>query len=470
MIRKVSRVLVVIMIILSLSVSVQAVTQNNDEVSIESAIYNIKETLRAIETMKYKGTVDQEILKELASQITILERAVTVSGKSASNDVVRVVELAEKSIKGLEGEGAVKADAAIIAIKQSLGIKSEQSEVKVSNKDAAVNLPDIQKHWGKDYISYLVNKGAIAGYPDGTFKPDQTISKAEFVKIAVSSAQNGKFTLADKGEHWASGVFRDAQTKFILRRNEMPESDWNKPITRYEMAMVMVRITENILKEDKTGTSGVANIMADYQEVSNKTEYQYYVEQAYMKGLISGMDKQGTFGGAKTGTRAEAATMVTRMLEVSKREKVDTTKVPTGTGKEIVWNSPDKPLVPKAGDVFVKKDGTKVTLKVHEETGVLGYGQNVDLYSGTKLINGHIFKHGDLGTPSMGYDSQTFLVDSRTGSGFFRNDWLKIESYELQQAFKIKNPKEGQIVGQWTQYLRGANGECDWVWIGPSNN
>lgn len=465
--RGISKILV-IMIILSLSVSVQAVTQNNDEVSIDSAIYNIKETLRAVETMKHKGTIDQDILKELASQITTLERAVTVSGKSASNDVVRVVELAEKSIKGLEGEGAVKADAAIIAIKQLLGIKSEQSEVKVSNKDAAVNLPDIQKHWGKDYISYLVNKGAIAGYPDGTFKPDQTISKAEFVKIAVSSAQNGKFTVADKGEHWASGVFRDAQTKFILRRNEMPESDWDKPINRYEMAMVMVRITENILKEDKTGTSGVANIMADYQEVSNKTEYQYYVEQAYMKGLISGMDKQGTFGGAKTGTRAEAATMVTRMLEVSKREKVDTNKVVTasiGQGSEILWNSPNKPLVPKAGDVFVKKDGTKVTLKVHEETGVLGYGQNVDLYSGTKLQNGHIFKDGDLGTPSMGYDGQTFLVDSRTGSGFFRNDWLAIRRHESKLAKEVKNPKEGQIVGQWTQYTDG-----DWVWIGPVNN
>ncbi len=465
MIRKVLRVLLVIMSILSLSVSVQAVTQNNDEVSVDSAIYNIKETLRAVETMKHKGTIDQDILKELASQITTLERAVTVSGKSASNDVVRVVELAEKSIKGLEGEGAVKADAAIIAIKQSLGIKSEQSEVKVSNKDAAVNLPDIQKHWGKDYISYLVNKGAIAGYPDGTFKPDQTISKAEFVKIAVSSAQNGKFTVADKGEHWASGVFRDAQTKFILRRNEMPESEWDKPINRYEMAMVMVRITENILKEDKAATSGVANIMADYQEVSNKTEYQYYVEQAYMKGLISGMDKQGTFGGSKTGTRAEAATMVTRMLEVSKREKVDTNKVVTApTGTVLKQTDPNRPL-PKAGSTFVRKDGTEVVLKVHEETGVLGYGQNVSLYEGMKYPDGSTVAHGTLGTKAMGYQGQTYLVDQRTGTGFFRNDWLKIQDYELDKALAITNPKEGQIVGQWTQYKNG-----DWVWIGPTNN
>lgn len=467
--RGISKILV-IMIILGLSVSVQAVTQNNNEVSLDSAIYNIKETLRAVETMKHKGTIDQDILKELASQITVLERAVTVSGKSASNDVVRVVELAENSIKGLEGEGAVKADAAIIAIKQSLGIKSEQAEVKVSNKDAAVNLPDIQKHWGKEYISYLVNKGAIAGYPDGTFKPDQTISKAEFVKIAVSSAQNGKFTVADKGEHWASGVFRDAQTKFILRRNEMPESEWNEPINRYEMAMVMVRITENILKENAVSTSGVANIMADYQEVSKHSEYQYYVEQAYMKGLITGMDKQGTFGGSKTGTRAEAATMVTRMLEQSKREKVDTSKVVTApTGTVLKQTDGNRPL-PKAGDTFVRKDGSQVVLKLHEGTGVLGYGQNVSLYEGMKYPNGNTVKHGTLGTDALGYPGQTYLVDSRTGSGFFRNDWLKIKSYEMQEAFKIKNPKEGQIVGQWTQYLRGANGKCYWVWIGPSNN
>ncbi|MCT4507347.1 MAG: hypothetical protein N4A48_01050 [Tepidibacter sp.] len=87
----------------------------------------------------------------------------------------------------------------------------------------------------------------------------------------------------------------------------MPETEWDKPITRYEMAQVMVRISEEVIKEDAKGTSGVARIMADYSEVSKQKAYKYYVEQAFMKGLISGRDAQGTFDGSSSGTRAEAS-------------------------------------------------------------------------------------------------------------------------------------------------------------------
>ncbi|MDW5300068.1 MAG: S-layer homology domain-containing protein, partial [Sedimentibacter sp.] len=46
---------------------------------------------------------------------------------------------------------------------------------------------DIQSHWGKSNIEYLIGRGSINGYPDGTFRPDGTITRAEFVKIALGS-------------------------------------------------------------------------------------------------------------------------------------------------------------------------------------------------------------------------------------------------------------------------------------------
>ena len=45
---------------------------------------------------------------------------------------------------------------------------------------------DIVNHWAKGDIIYLLEKGAIKGYPDGSFRPDETITRAEFLTIVNS--------------------------------------------------------------------------------------------------------------------------------------------------------------------------------------------------------------------------------------------------------------------------------------------
>ena len=43
--------------------------------------------------------------------------------------------------------------------------------------------PDISGHWAKDYINQAANKGFVNGYEDGTFKPNQNITRAEAVTL-----------------------------------------------------------------------------------------------------------------------------------------------------------------------------------------------------------------------------------------------------------------------------------------------
>jgi len=43
--------------------------------------------------------------------------------------------------------------------------------------------PDIAGHWAYRYINSAFNKGWIYGYPDGTFRPDSSITRAETVTI-----------------------------------------------------------------------------------------------------------------------------------------------------------------------------------------------------------------------------------------------------------------------------------------------
>ncbi len=49
--------------------------------------------------------------------------------------------------------------------------------------------PDMAKSWFgyQDAVSYLVQKGSINGYPDGLFHPQETINRAEFLKLVFRS-------------------------------------------------------------------------------------------------------------------------------------------------------------------------------------------------------------------------------------------------------------------------------------------
>ena len=74
------------------------------------------------------------------------------------------------------------------------------------NTDKSFN--DVQDHWAKGYIEKAYSLGLIKGYPDGTFKPDANISKAEILAIIARSLNwpngtGGHFS--DMDGHWAYG-------------------------------------------------------------------------------------------------------------------------------------------------------------------------------------------------------------------------------------------------------------------------
>jgi hypothetical protein len=58
------------------------------------------------------------------------------------------------------------------------------SSSDLSASAAAMQISDIQGNWAEPQIRDWVNKGLAAGYEDGTFGPDNNISRAEFMALA----------------------------------------------------------------------------------------------------------------------------------------------------------------------------------------------------------------------------------------------------------------------------------------------
>lgn len=305
-------------------------------------------------------------------------------------------------------------------VENTTQVSNQDTNQNISNDNAPVSEPkttaaapsarsfsDVKSNaWYHGVVMNLVGRGGIGGYPDGTFAPNKGITKGEFLKIAYISATGDSGKVAGTGKHWASGVLESAIEKGIVREVEIKATELNQPITRNEMARILVRLAE-YKGESQVDTSKVASVMGDYGSVSQ--EHKYYVEQAYMKGLIAGMDSQGNFVGGKGGTRAEASAMIVRLLQENERVAVKEKEAPVG-GRTISLTDPKRPLVPKEGDIIIKADGTKVVLK-KGSGGVLGAAQGVDYYSGITFDNGSEFKEGELGSDSMGYMGQPYIID-----------------------------------------------------------
>lgn len=60
-------------------------------------------------------------------------------------------------------------------------------------------LSDVHGHWARAEIEKLVSRGVVGGYPDGTFRPEQLITRAELVKILVTAITVGTYTPASAG-------------------------------------------------------------------------------------------------------------------------------------------------------------------------------------------------------------------------------------------------------------------------------
>ena len=178
-------------------------------------------------------------------------------------------------------------------------------------------------HWAYNTINELAGKGIITGYPDSTFKPSGTITTAEFLKIVASL--DGK-EIEKTGNHWASGYIDYAKGKGYFPDGMFSEADFDKPITREKMAVVMAIVADKKDSEAENAKVTAENkkkletAVKDYSSICNYCKEN--ISKAMLKGIISGYP-DGTFKPQNTATRAEASSMILRLINPSDRKPFD---------------------------------------------------------------------------------------------------------------------------------------------------
>ncbi|KYD31174.1 S-layer homology domain-containing protein [Parageobacillus toebii] len=170
---------------------------------------------------------------------------------------------------------------------------------------------DLDNHWAKDSIQRLVDLGIIKGYEDGTFRPENKVTRAQFVAMVVRmmgykpQEQAQSFVDVPKS-HWAYPIVQAAIENGILIRNEYNQNfEPDKSLTRQEMGMIIAR-TLRLKPEDPSILS-----FKDKDKITHGKELLAAVVKAR---LITG-HSDGTFGPNETLTRGQAAVVLSRLYD-----------------------------------------------------------------------------------------------------------------------------------------------------------
>lgn len=188
-------------------------------------------------------------------------------------------------------------------------------------KDYPQKFWDVPKdYWAFTYIADLADRGVINGYEDGSFKPEHTVTRAEWAKIMVDAAgvqvSDNALYFTDMEGHWANQYVNAAKNYLTGFMDGSYRPD--QAATREDVTVAMVRLKGYDL------TNVDYSKIAEFTDSYSISDYaKGYVAVAVQQNLISGFE-DNTFRGQDTLARSEAATLLYRAFQHGNADKAVT--------------------------------------------------------------------------------------------------------------------------------------------------
>ena len=179
-----------------------------------------------------------------------------------------------------------------------------------NNVDTSGMPSDITGHWAESQIKDFISKGYLNGYPDGTFKPNNSITRAEFVTIfnkVFGLTQTSDKTFNDTLNHWANDEIDIAVTNGVCQGTSATTFEPNAPITR-EQAAKMIANYKKISDMHHNKING-------YNDGSQTANWAINEVEAILEaGYMNGYSDTNTFKPKNNITRAEAVVTLGRVI------------------------------------------------------------------------------------------------------------------------------------------------------------
>lgn len=211
-------------------------------------------------------------------------------------------------------------------------------------------------YWASEQIAQAVEQGITNGYGDGTFKPNNPVTYAQYYTFIARAffPDETAYNLTLKWEGpWYKPYFMTLFDSKVAKGTAAYD-DWgkngdfgdifNNSISRYDMALVMYNILgfNGGTMPSSEDTTTAATKMSDWSSMPEK--YRTAVSTCYALGLLNG--KGGKFDGQSSMTRAQACVVISRLKDYLKDNSTGTPTAPTEQPPAAVPETPTTPVTP----------------------------------------------------------------------------------------------------------------------------
>ena len=177
----------------------------------------------------------------------------------------------------------------------------------ISSAALAAKFSDVaSNHWALPFIDALSDQKVVNGYPDGTYRPDATLTYGEYIKLIVSASMpEVDFTMVDSPfEHWAGPYLTVLENFEIVEKGVISKERLDEPVSRIEVVRILGECDIKIRKSYQKTT------LLEFTDILGITDIEKtLLRHAVATGVISG-DPAGTFRPNDTLIRSEVAKII----------------------------------------------------------------------------------------------------------------------------------------------------------------
>lgn len=203
----------------------------------------------------------------------------------------------------------------LIVLSCGLPVSAIAPIVAPLSAQAQANFSDVSiSYWARPFIEELAAKNVIKGFPDGTFKPDQPVTRAQFAAI-VRQAFEGNASRQYRGfadvpsDHWAQPAIRKAyRTRFL---SGYPDNLF-KPNQKIPKVQALVSLASGLELEPKAPPK---QVLTSYKDAANIPDYANQgISAATESGFVVNYPNAKFLNPNQQATRAEIAAFVYQAL------------------------------------------------------------------------------------------------------------------------------------------------------------
>lgn len=188
---------------------------------------------------------------------------------------------------------------------------ADQEEIKAENEKNNQNTLYVdmaESHWAYSKILELTEKGIVNGKGNGRFAPEESITRAEFVKILCVAMGISTDKITDKftdvkAEDWYAPYVSAALKAGIIKGVSQTEFGADANITRQDICTIIARLEDTLTEYELTFEDALT--ISEYAKTA--------VSYLYELGVINGFE-DNTFRPQASATRAQAAVIICNYL------------------------------------------------------------------------------------------------------------------------------------------------------------